>query len=63
VLALTWRRDPIAKWSWLMFVLVMISLGFNLAVLDRDSACGPSSGPSMGWCKDPYSLAGSAGAP
>jgi hypothetical membrane protein len=40
--ALAWRRDPrektLVRFSWLMFVLLWISVGFNISTLDRGGA-------------------------
>jgi hypothetical membrane protein len=46
--ALTWRREPGAKglvgFSWLMFVLIWVTMGLNLAGLAPTSVAGPMLG-------------------
>lgn len=47
-MALTWRRDPVASWSGILFVLVVVAMGLNLAVLDRDGALWAFERPIYG---------------
>ena len=50
--ALSWRRDPNAKrlvsFSWIMFVLIWISIALNLVSLDRHSALWAEMKPIYG---------------
>jgi len=51
-MALTWKHDPamrpVVLWSGVLFALVVISIAFNTAVLDRDGALWAFERPVYG---------------